>query len=337
MALKKCEKCGHMISDKAKKCPKCGTRISIVNLLPQSDNDEDLNETLVEYEEERNYKYHIITFLVIAILVGGGYWWYNRNSDDTEVRLFVDYFATAVQNGDKTTMYKLYPNAVKAESLHIDGYNKDSITIIHKNDNDTIDVKLTKTQSIRLKRDASNDKMQIVSSKGLFVFPVEQMDFAIKTGMVNKSLEDGIIAERLNDPEFIPWIIDDFENMMLQNLKVAGELQYIGDPVYYSFSEAMAIAIVENHTNFTIYGEDYDVIFKGVFVWQGVEEDEKVETCGENVAPGTFVKVSQGYNLSHNFESAYVKFKLNKHELYDKYFKPQGDEYERYIKAMKYK
>ena len=220
MALIKCNECGHMISDKATKCPKCGcptTKLSEPH-IPQ----ETPQVQPVYYEDDeggssRKWLYGIIALLV-ALIAGGGYWWYSQTSDEREVKQFVEKFAKAVESGDKQTIQQLYPKSDGAESLHV-SYYVDSMSIVHPTGNDTIDVKLSHSQSIRLTKDAKK-QMYIVSSKGLFDFPKEEIDFAIKTGWINSSLDDAVKAERLKDKEFIPWLEQKAISLMKENVKV---------------------------------------------------------------------------------------------------------------------
>ena len=176
MALIKCNECGHMISDRATKCPKCGcpttkgTEPHIHQETPQGQP--------FYYENKkggrfRKWLYGIIALLV-AIIAGGGYWWYSQTSDEREVKQFVEKFAKAVESGDKQTIQQLYPKSDGAESLHV-SYYVDSMSIVHPTGNDTLDVKLSHSQSIRLAKDAKR-QMYIVSSKGLFDFSKEEIE-----------------------------------------------------------------------------------------------------------------------------------------------------------------
>ena len=333
MALIKCKHCGNLISDKATKCPKCGcptTKRSEPH-IPQ----ETPQVQPVYYEDEkggrfRKWLYGIIALLV-ALIAGGGYWWYSRSGDEREVKQFVEKFAKAVELGDKQTIRRLYPKSDGAESLHV-SYYVDSMSIVHPTGNDTIDVKLSHSQSIRLTKDAKK-QMYIVSSKGLFDFPKEEIDFAIKTGWINSSLDDAVKAERLKDKEFIPWLVKDFASRFKGRLRVKGSVQTTGNPVYFTDEYAMCSVNVENRTNHTISGNDYNVIFKGVFAWQGIyEDDERVES-GKTISPGESLLFTIPLSISHSYDNAYVKFKLNNQDIFDKYFTAEGNEYENYLKS----
>lgn len=243
----KCIECGYEVSDGASACPNCGCPIENVTLCSECNQlipdgvevcpncgyplmkekeggepKEAVEEIKSVYNEEdednsRKWLYGIIALLV-ALIAGGGYWWYSRSDDEREVKQFVEKFAKAVELGDKQTIQQLYPKSDGAESLHV-SYYVDSMSIVHPTGNDTIDVKLSHSQSIRLTKDAKK-QMYIVSSKGLFDFPKEEIDFAIKTGWINSSLDDAVKAERLKDKEFIPWLEQKAISLMKENVKV---------------------------------------------------------------------------------------------------------------------
>lgn len=166
----------------------------------------------------RMWLYGVIV-LLLAVIGGGGYWWYSQTEEEREVQDFVERFAKAVELGDNNLLHQLYPNAENVESLHVT-YHKDSVAIIHMDGNDTIDVKLSHLQSLRLVNDVATKKMYVVSSKGIFTFPKEDVEFAMKTGWINGSLDDVEKAERLKDKEFIPWIEQKAISLMKEKVKV---------------------------------------------------------------------------------------------------------------------
>ena len=88
MALIKCTKCGHMISDKAKKCPKCGCPTTKEEEKPVH-----IEEAQPLYDEEDNggssHKWlYVIIALLLVILAGGSYYYfyYNHQKQEAEDR-----------------------------------------------------------------------------------------------------------------------------------------------------------------------------------------------------------------------------------------------------------
>ena len=164
MALIKCKHCGNLISDKATKCPKCGCATNKDVTSCPVDEDRVVPEEPVYYEEDSgsNTKKYLLIALLVAAIIGGGYWWYSQSGDKQETLQFVEQFAKAIEADDRQTVCQLYPNAEKAEAFDV-SFNKDSIVVSHHNGNDTIDVKLSYKQILRIVKD-DNKQMRIVSS-----------------------------------------------------------------------------------------------------------------------------------------------------------------------------
>ena len=353
MALIKCRECGHMISDKATKCPKCGcpttkgTEHHIHQETPQGQP--------FYYENKkggrfRKWLYDIIALLV-ALIAGGGYWWYSQTSDEREVKQFVEKFAKAVELGDKQTIQLLYPKSDGAESLHV-SYYVDSMSIVHPTGNDTIDVKLSHSQSIQLAKDAKR-QMYIVSSKGLFDFSKEEIDFAIKTGWINSSLDDAVKAERLKDKEFIPWIEQKAISLMKENFKVV-ECSIKKGPELNSISATSGIVaynctvVVGNNSKIDIPADAYviSVYEKGYYSTWWPDEGESKENYSEHcknlsdkVIPkhgtASFSWIEEAYEGAHSMDvpqslMCKIIFEPNKDDAIAAY-ESTGKEYLEYL------
>lgn len=66
MALIKCSKCGHMVSDKAEKCPKCGSPITKEAIVSE------------ETEKKGNRKKWPLLAILLCLICGGGYYAYAK-------------------------------------------------------------------------------------------------------------------------------------------------------------------------------------------------------------------------------------------------------------------
>ena len=340
MALIKCNECGNMISDKATKCPKCGcpTTKGTESHIPQ----ETPQVQPVYYEEEeggrsRKWLYGIIILLVV-IIAGGCYWWYSQTSDEREVKQFVEKFAKAVESGDKQTIQQLYPKSDGAESLHV-SYYVDSMSIVHPTGNDTIDVKLSHSQSIRLAKDAKK-QMYIVSSKGLFDFPKEEIDFAIKTGWINSSLDDAVKAERFKDKEFYKSIVNEFCSNFKKKVIQKGSLRVL-KPAEFELDDWKLGITMANTTDVVISGRDYKVTMK---VWdQNLYNNSLNENAaffsitikGKDIAPNGETLMSHSLKGTQMVKdnSVRIQWLIDDQKLFNKYFVAKGDEYEKYLES----
>ena len=331
-----------MISDKATKCPKCGcpttkgTEHHIHQETPQG------QPFYYENKKGRRFRkwlYGIIALLV-AIIAGGGYWWYSQTSDEREVKQFVEKFAKAVESGDKQTIQQLYPKSDGAESLHV-SYYVDSMSIVHPTGNDTLDVKLSHSQSIRLTKDAKK-QMYIVSSKGLFDFPKEEIDFAIKTGWINSSLDDAVKAERLKDKEFYKSIVNEFCSNFKKRVIQKGSLRVL-KPAEFELDDWKLGITMANTTDVVISGSDYKVTMK---VWdQNLYNNSLNENAaffsitinGKDIAPDGETLMSHSLKGSQMVKdnSVRIQWLIDDQKLFNKYFVAKGDEYEKYLESKK--
>lgn len=340
MALIKCNECGQMISDRATKCPKCGcpiTKESKPHIHQETPQAQPFYYDDKNGGSSRKWLYGIIALLV-ALIAGGGYWWYSQTSDEREVKQFVEKFAKAVELGDKQTIQQLYPKSDGAESFHV-SYYVDSMSIVHPTGNDTIDVKLSHSQSIRLTKDAKK-QMYIVSSKGLFDFPKEEIDFAIKTGWINSSLDDAVKAERLKDKEFYKSIVNEFCSNFKKKVIQKGSLRVL-KPAEFELDDWKLGITMANTTDVVISGSDYKVTMK---VWdQNLYNNSLNENAaffsitinGKDIAPNGETLMSHSLKGTQMVKdnSVRIQWLIDDQKLFNKYFVAKGDEYEKYLES----
>lgn len=303
----------------------------------------------------RKWLYGVIV-LLLAVIGGGAYWWYSQTEEEREVKDFVERFAKAVELGDNNLLHQLYPNAENAESLHVT-YHKDSVAITHMDGNDTIDVKLSHLQSLRLVNDVATKNMYIVSSKGIFTFPKEDVEFAMKTGWLNPKLDDVANTERLKDNGFMPWLNKKAVEVMKANVKVVKSSLRMGEELSsMGTTEERAVnysVVVENKNNCDIAGNAYIVKVeeKGFyFTWWPDEETKEPYTEPCNLLTGkaipsngtvTYSWVGScvgGVHSGNRPQKLVSKVILNisEQEAIAAY-EPNGTEYEEYLESKNIK
>ncbi len=175
----------------------------------------------------------------------------------------------------------------------------------------------------------------IISSQGFFAWPDDEMDFAKKTGQWKAGLTDKELSIRMNDKDFNSWIINNFAKSIKDKLKVKGSPRIVKESTVIFEMDGIVSATIDNQTNSTISGKDYNVVFSGYFATQGIEEEEEVIEQGKNIAPGKTVSITTEYNDWHSRDKAWVEMKINNQQLFNKYFVAKGDEYEKYLESKK--
>ena len=131
MALIKCTKCGHMISDKATKCPKCGCPTNIESAASQNagNNNQQISQQPVYHNKgnggNNNKWLYAIIALLLVVLAGGGYYFYNQNKqkeEDFQQKLITDSIAK-VEKARQDSIEQAR-NGAKAEMTDINGLCK---------------------------------------------------------------------------------------------------------------------------------------------------------------------------------------------------------------------
>ena len=184
--------------------------------------------------------------------------------------------------------------------------------------------------------------MYIVSSKGLFDFSKEEIDFAIKTGWINSSLDDAVKAERLKDKEFYKSIVNEFCSNFKKKVIQKGSLQVL-KPAEFELDDWKLGITIANTTDVDISGSDYKVAMK---VWDqnlynnSLNENNaflSIAINGKDIAPNGETLMSHSLKGSQMVKdnSVRIQWLIDDQKLFNKYFVAKGDEYEKYLESKK--
>ena len=154
---------------------------------------------------------------------------------------------------------KKYPDAALADSLAL-SFVEDSIKIESNEKGDSILIHYTPEIWVRALKD-ENDSIRIVSSKGLFAYPAEQLAFARSTGQYVDSLDDKGNAERMADKLFQIFMVKNAKDKIKGSLKIVSTkgCDY-GEGEGGEMSPTGLIVIVQNLSDAKIEGKTYQVI-----------------------------------------------------------------------------
>ena len=337
MALIKCKECGHMISDKATKCPKCGCPIIIENETQYSAN---VSQQPVYYNENnkgnRNkWLYGIVALVFVALVVGGGYWWYSQSQENQKIQHFVELFAKAVENGDSLTLHTLYPDSECADSLYIPS----SEPLISKiKESNEFKVEWNKDLWIELSPQGK-DEWTISASQGVFAWPKDVMDFAMKTGQWKSGLTDKDISTRMKDINFKKSMIDGFCSNFKRKVIQKGSLSVLKESKFEDDPWTLGSTIA-NTNDIQISGSDYKIT---MMVWDqylynnNLDEKEAWKPAsiqGKDIAPNSETVISHSLEGFQGVKDSSVKIQwnINDQQLFNKYFVAKGNEYDEYLK-----
>ena len=233
---------------------------------------------------------------------------------------FSEEFATAVTNNDTAAIAKMYPDSKIAEKLSID-FVKDSLSVEERADTFVVNIGSDKSLSIVKSEDG---ELRIVDSHGLFSYPQNRMDFALKTGWVKQGMSDLTIAEQFADTTFINYLVQKTVGQIKSQLIVKG--------IGYNFSNSgphgtmVVIATVTNKSEYEISGSDYEVTVK----WY----DQNKTHNGEDIKPGESKTFTLSTEPAEGNGSASIRFTCSDAELLTKYFIPKGVEYDDFQRSL---
>lgn len=247
---------------------------------------------------------------------------------ESKMKQFAEEFATAVNNNDKEAIAKMYPDAKVAEKLTID-FNKDSLSVEERAD--TFVVNLGGDKSLSIVK-TEEGELKIADSHGLFSYPKERMDFALKTGWVKPEMSDLKIAEQFADTTFTKYLSQKNVGHIKTQL-IIKNINYSlpGDKIYDSSYGGMVSAVhvtatVINNSEYEISGSDYEV----TVAYSGV----KSETIpGKDIKPSETHTFTIKAPIAEAIGSASIRFISSDADMLAKYFTPKGGEYEAYKRS----
>ena len=252
-------------------------------------------------------------------------------SGDSKIKAFVEEFATAVANGDRAAIERMYPDAVKADSLAVN-YIADSLVITKDEAQKFTTLSLGKGIDLLVSENA-NGEFTILSSHGLFAYPAAELSFAKKTGQWKEGLTDAEQAVRMADKGLADYLYEEFNNKVKTALSIA-ETGTWGDDYYEGewVSSKGAVFKVKNSSSLDIPGSAWSIIYKEGY-WGGGEMATE-EVPGIDVKAGETVTV-RTKKLGSSMESETGQRLTIKGFTKDEFmasFRPIGNEYEEYIK-----
>lgn len=250
-------------------------------------------------------------------------------SPEEQVKQFAINFAEKVSKNQKDSLTAIWLDVVKADSLAL-AFTADSIGV--EPTQTAGKYKVNFGNADMLVSVAEDGKMTVGETHGLFAWPAEDIEFAKKTGQWKDGLNDPEQAERMGDKEFKTLVTADFSKKMQDALKAEKKIIMIKDQVNPPEPGIMA-AIIRNNSDIDISGTDYQVIFKISTSYAGMEDISNKENPGKDISAKDTVQVTCYWGLHNQPIEARVKMKLSNEQLFNKYFKATGNEYEDYLKT----
>lgn len=248
-----------------------------------------------------------------------------------KVKTFAQEFATAVANGDRAAITRMYPDAAKADSLSFT-FNADSVTVTTDEANHQSTVTIGGGKDFTVSEDADGNLL-IQSSHGLFAYPAHELTFAKRTGQWKAGLTDAEQAERMADHGLADYLFEQFNNQLKGSLTIANSATYGNDYFEGEWVSAKGVIFhVKNASTTDIPGSAWSITYKEGYWGGGKMATEEVP--GVDVAAGATVTVrTQKLGSSMESEtSERLNIKGLSREEFMAVFQPTGNEYDEYVK-----
>lgn len=258
----------------------------------------------------------------------------NKNA---KVKSFMTELAAAVSSNDKATIAKMYPDAVKADSLSL-VFDAEKAQI-EEIEGGGWNIALGEGRNLILVKNKSDGALSVKESHGIFSFTKSLMDFALKTGLVKKGMNDATIATQLSDTAFVSWVSAAFMKSFNKNFRISKVTDDCGNYASDLTGGGEWFITVKNDCDFDFAGSDYKVI-----VASTTPSKEVITLDGKDLFSGAEETLRTGY-LKPEFSSRItdimdfcdpnisLKINMSTAELLGKYYNPKGDEYENYLKT----
>lgn len=251
-----------------------------------------------------------------------------HDSKNDQLIGFANDFARQASKNMIDSVAVSYPQAGLAEELSVE-YMPDSLSVEATDTEDTYLVKFNSKANmvVSLQGDGS---VKVLNSYGLFKYPEEKLMFAKGVGAVKPGLSDVELATKMQN---VDSLANDLFDRYVSKRKDAVKFQKftVTHDVTSAADEGTGYIELKNTIDEPISADDYEITLK--YTEYGLGSEDKYDKKGESVdipANGTAkIPVTFYERLDVAFKS--VTMKIPDRETFFKNFKPQGDEYDKYV------
>ncbi len=237
---------------------------------------------------------------------------------EDKMNLFGNKLAEKVRLQQIDAIKEYYPEIELADSI-IQLSPNDSVEV-WENKSNVGEYRIKLSQDVTLIANVDeNGKIKIVSSKGLFAYTPEKIEFAKKTGLYADSLSDLEFAERMNDEGFISYLTQKAKKIS-KNILKKGE-SGVGD--------GLQVEII-NLTDQNILASDYVIKME---CYSRGEEPEIILDKGQPIPPHGKIYVEEWGGSGGGITVEDIIIKIPTEDILKRFMKYTGNEYQQYLKS----
>lgn len=249
-------------------------------------------------------------------------------SGSDEVMDFARDFADKASKNSLAEVRAVYPDAAKADSLALD-YVADSVRVTPRGET-AFDVSFGNGVTAIVEKDASG-KLGVTSSKGLFAYPEADMGLARATGQWDVKLNDADNAGRMKVEGFRDFLVKREISKTAKGFKASQDFDVISEP--FAGATGQVRVTVNNDLDHPIDAGDYNLYV--VYEDMRVDARHTDSANGKHVGPHSSVTFDIDYSMHVYPARVYVNTTMKDEELFKKYFKAEGGEFEEFLKSSK--
>ena len=249
------------------------------------------------------------------------------NNAEKEAKDFAAEFLAKAKANDVSAVRSMYPDAVRCDSFAVD-YTTDQITMEEKDGQYTVTFGDRRTFVLAKGDDG---QLRVVSSTGVFAYDTDLLDFARRTGWTDSRMNDGALAERLSDRDFLDAMVSRFADE-LKSKVVGGEVDYFAQSYADQSSLHAVVTRVTNRTDFDIPGDVYQVAYRSVY-WGFPEDNETTLLNGVDIPANGSVTIRGRKRSAGEPTESSVRVKFDEQKLLRlclQQYKANGHEYRDY-------
>lgn len=250
-----------------------------------------------------------------------------NSSPEENIKEQLNRFSAFARNNQTDSLKAIYPQIELTDSVRAFELNEKTVITKKNPDGNVYTVTLNPEMELTVSL-GENGTVNIIDSKGLFVFPNDKLEIARQSGMYDPSLSDKEMAERIADEKFFEYI-SSLINTKTQKILKIGETDYFDE-------QMLAYTKISNLTDQPIRATDYKIIigerYYNAFDGESICDDH-VYRGNKDIAPNGSMTVITDISGHGGDYVKDVKITLSKDERQKRFFKYSGHEYQDYLKS----
>ncbi len=246
-----------------------------------------------------------------------------------EVTDFAADFARKVQSGQVDSLKMVYPQIEDADSIAVT-FVADSLRVDDTDKEGVYNVSYGNGVAVTVRMDGDG-RMTVLDSRGLFAYPKEKEQFAIKTGALNGDLTDAEKAKRMVIVDLMAEDIYSRYSDKRKNAIVNLGLTITKD-IMFMMDEGAGHYTLKNTTDRPIKGSEYTVTWEDSYIGSGIEDTRYRTETGKDIPANGTVKFPFAFTGHAGSSISKITMKELSNEEFMAGYTPVGNEYEAYVK-----